>query len=575
MKNKKKKIGFTLIELLAVIIVLAIIALITTPIIFNVIENAKLKSLENSCYGVIDAVRTKYAEGLLNSIDGTVKLKGNVTEITVSGEQPIEGTWEIDNSRDSNNRGIKIKDVKFGSMKDYTCTNLNSDGTINSKVTCTKGGDSSNDDNDDILYNVKLLKSYDINYDKCMEYKNDESLCRGEDFTSLFQFGSTVFIDKEIRKQLLESGVIENLEYEQAQLSCFGKELVNLKYDVNKDKCMMAATYVLGNENVATNFCNGITISGVSLDYAIQTLPYFFEYIGMVSNVRYDSTKDNTIGYYRCSKGNYYGMPEIINVTIPTKIESIEKTAFSKQGIASVDFSKATNLMKISDSAFYGNNMNKLDLSNQLKLNTIDARAFMYNDIENLNLNGLSNLIKIGDMAFSDNKISTINLKGLANLNVIGTGAFDSNLITNLDLNGLSNLKTIAWSAFADNQISSLNLKGLTNLEIIKDNAFQNNQISNLDLSELKNLTYIGMGAFNENKITELDLSNLKKLETIEAGAFDNNQLTMIKIPNSVSIIRSAFNSNPNLTSIEIDNIEGSIEGSPWGANNATIKYLR
>ena len=140
MKNKKKKIGFTLIELLAVIIVLAIIALIATPIIFNVIENAKLKSLENSCYGVIDAVRTKYAEGLLNSEDGTVKLSGDVKDITVSGEQPIAGTWEIDNSSDSDNRGIKIKDVKFGSMKDYTCTNLNSDGTINSKVTCTKGG---------------------------------------------------------------------------------------------------------------------------------------------------------------------------------------------------------------------------------------------------------------------------------------------------------------------------------------------------------------------------------------------------------------------------------------------------
>ena len=139
MKNKKKKIGFTLIELLAVIIVLAIIALIATPIIFNVIENAKLKSLENSCYGVIDAVRTKYAEGLLNSEDGTVKLSGDVKDITVSGEQPIAGTWEIDNSSDSDNRGIKIKDVKFGSMKDYTCTNLNSDGTINSKVTCTKG----------------------------------------------------------------------------------------------------------------------------------------------------------------------------------------------------------------------------------------------------------------------------------------------------------------------------------------------------------------------------------------------------------------------------------------------------
>ena len=86
MKNKKN--GFTLIELLAVIIVLAIIALIATPIIFNVIENAKIKSLENSCYGVIDAVRTKYAEGLLNSTDGTVNLSGEVADLTIAGEHP-------------------------------------------------------------------------------------------------------------------------------------------------------------------------------------------------------------------------------------------------------------------------------------------------------------------------------------------------------------------------------------------------------------------------------------------------------------------------------------------------------
>ena len=159
MKNKKKKIGFTLIELLAVIIVLAIIVLIATPIIFNVIENAKIKSLENSCYGVIDAVRTKYAEGLLNSEDGTVKLSGDVKDITVSGEQPIEGTWEIDNSSDSNNRGIKIKDVKFASMKDYTCTNVNSDGTINNKVTCTKGNDVSSES----ILKEKVLGTDDSN----------------------------------------------------------------------------------------------------------------------------------------------------------------------------------------------------------------------------------------------------------------------------------------------------------------------------------------------------------------------------------------------------------------------------
>ena len=155
MKNKKKK-GFTLIELLAVIIVLSIIALITTPIIFNVIENAKIKSIEKSCYGVIDAVRTKYAEGLLNLNKITT---GDVNELTVAGEKPIAGTWTIYNSKDSVEKGIKIEGVKFASMKDYVCTNVNSDGTINSNVTCTKENDVSSEP----ILKEKLLGTNDSN----------------------------------------------------------------------------------------------------------------------------------------------------------------------------------------------------------------------------------------------------------------------------------------------------------------------------------------------------------------------------------------------------------------------------
>ena len=155
MKNKKKK-GFTLIELLAVIVVLSIIALITTPIIFNVIENAKIKSIEKSCYGVIDAVRTKYAEGLLNLNKITT---GDVNELTVAGEKPIAGTWTIYNSKDSVEKGIKIEGVKFASMKDYVCTNVNSDGTINSNVTCTKENDVSSES----ILKEKLLGTNDSN----------------------------------------------------------------------------------------------------------------------------------------------------------------------------------------------------------------------------------------------------------------------------------------------------------------------------------------------------------------------------------------------------------------------------
>jgi prepilin-type N-terminal cleavage/methylation domain-containing protein len=156
MKNRKKKIGFTLIELLAVIIVLAIIALIATPIIFNVIENAKIKSLENSCYGVIDAVRTKYAEELLNLNKIT---NGNVNELTISGEKPIDGTWTIDNSKDSEQRGIKIDNVRFSSMKDYACSNDLETG----KVSCKKTYKDNSSANTPILFKNMVPIKYENN----------------------------------------------------------------------------------------------------------------------------------------------------------------------------------------------------------------------------------------------------------------------------------------------------------------------------------------------------------------------------------------------------------------------------
>ena len=165
MKNKKN--GFTLIELLAVIIVLAIIALIATPIIFNVIENAKIKSLENSCYGVIDAVRTNYSENLLNSTreckdendkncGGKIETNGNVEELTVAGEQPSGGSWVIVNDpKAENGRGIQITDVTFDSMKGYFCSNDLTTG----KVKCEK--DDANPTLEPIQATVEVNKGTD------------------------------------------------------------------------------------------------------------------------------------------------------------------------------------------------------------------------------------------------------------------------------------------------------------------------------------------------------------------------------------------------------------------------------
>ena len=90
MKNK----GFTLIELLGGILILTVIALITIPVISGVINKARLNSLKDSAYGLIDASNLYYAQFGVSSNtrfdksdnENTLKelrYKGNVKEGTV------------------------------------------------------------------------------------------------------------------------------------------------------------------------------------------------------------------------------------------------------------------------------------------------------------------------------------------------------------------------------------------------------------------------------------------------------------------------------------------------------------
>ncbi len=101
-----KKNGFTLIELLAVIIILAIIALITTPIILNVVNKARLDAAKDKAWGTIDAVRMAFAEAQADpewapSFPISVNFEGNGGSIgedhkvRMSGQRPKAGTVSI------------------------------------------------------------------------------------------------------------------------------------------------------------------------------------------------------------------------------------------------------------------------------------------------------------------------------------------------------------------------------------------------------------------------------------------------------------------------------------------------
>ena len=108
----KKKQGFTLIELLAVIVILAIIALIATPMVLNTIDKAKEGAFEQTINGVVKAVDLYKARIQLTEQFGECRyfsFGSDVTEVTerdgktyyplkelsIKGKLPTEGEIKV------------------------------------------------------------------------------------------------------------------------------------------------------------------------------------------------------------------------------------------------------------------------------------------------------------------------------------------------------------------------------------------------------------------------------------------------------------------------------------------------
>ena len=132
MKEKNK--GFTLVELLAVIVILALIALIATPIILNVINDAKKQAAKDSAYGYMDAVEKYIVSSELEdkSIqDGTYSVEElNSMGVSVKGSTPDNGNIEIKEGAVKNyNLGIDGYAVSNGEVKKVSTTKSFKNGT--------------------------------------------------------------------------------------------------------------------------------------------------------------------------------------------------------------------------------------------------------------------------------------------------------------------------------------------------------------------------------------------------------------------------------------------------------------
>ena len=102
-----KQKGFTLIELLAVIVILAIIALIATPIVLNIISDSRESATLQSAQFYMDAVENAVAKKMMDEptfrpttcdiqSDGNLKCGEFLVEVEIKGEKPTSGTITLE-----------------------------------------------------------------------------------------------------------------------------------------------------------------------------------------------------------------------------------------------------------------------------------------------------------------------------------------------------------------------------------------------------------------------------------------------------------------------------------------------
>lgn len=155
MKNTNK--GFTLIELLAVIVILAVVALIATPIIINVIENSRKESAELSMKSIEKSAELYFYNKAIDGENGSTTFicddgtcSNGVDTLEIDGVSPDKGQIIIDEDG--------IVTTKLILINNYYCSKV--DGKYNCEMS---GNIEKNTDNGVlVLDSASALVNYQI-----------------------------------------------------------------------------------------------------------------------------------------------------------------------------------------------------------------------------------------------------------------------------------------------------------------------------------------------------------------------------------------------------------------------------
>ena len=372
-----KRKGFTLIELLAVIMVLAIIALISTPIILKVIEKAEKGSFEDSAYAVVDAARLYYAN--LN-LDETVKEETFTfpedNKLKLSGKKPAAGKVVLE---EDGKVGLAISNGKWCAIKNQS----------EEKISIT---------------------DYSIGDCKIEGKETDDSCFIINDYNTITGYTCTdtdVIIPSEISgKTITEIGWYAFRE----------KQLTSVKIPEGVTAIAYGAFY--GNQLTSIEIPNSVTTIGkyafqknqlgsVKISNSIKVLSEsVFNYNYLIDVVIPDSVTD--IGQ------NAFSLNQLSNITIGDNVVNIGKYAFRNNQLTTLKIPSSVNT--IGEEAFMLNQLTSVTLQNGLE--NINQQAFSNNQLTSIEIP--ESVISIGDGAFYGNQAGMKVIAHEAQKNIAG-----------------------------------------------------------------------------------------------------------------------------------------------------------
>ncbi|CAA6828877.1 MAG: Internalin-like protein (LPXTG motif) Lmo0331 homolog, partial [uncultured Aureispira sp.] len=204
--------------------------------------------------------------------------------------------------------------------------------------------------------------------------------------------------------------------------------------------------------------------------------------------------------------------------------------------LTSLDVTRNTNLIQLVCSS---NNLRSLDVSQNTALTHFYCSN---NSLTSLDITQNTNLILL---RCNNNNLSSLDVSQNTALTSIWCYA---NQISSLNVSQNTAL-TVLWCY--SNLLTNLNLTQNPSLETL---TCSSNQLSSLDLSQNTSLTNVNCAS---NLLTSLDLTQNSNLTAVRCGS---NQLNSLNVKNGHNISLTTFyaNNNPNLSCIEVDNVNYS-----------------